>query len=296
MMTTESTALSRRAFVLAGATVVFAAAPRRRQARGVTAQQIIDRIRAGVGVPWRATTVDTFKSGDPNTIVTGVATTVMATMGVLRQAAAAKRNLIITYEPLFYTANDDPGPRATDPVYLAKKAFIDDNRLVVWRFFDHWLARQPNELATALAQTLGWTGGRTVDNYTVYTVPRTTAGSLAAHVGRTLGIRGGMRTVGRADTPVTRVVLSPGTTDLMTAVHSLQQADVIVSGEPREWEAVEYVFDTASAGTPKSMIAIGRLVSEEPGIRACATWLRTLVPEVPVETIGVADPYWRPAV
>ena len=62
---------------------------------------------------------------------------------------------------------------------------------------------------------------------------------------------------------------------MQTTVKNLPQADVILSGEPREWEAVEYVFDTAAAGQPRGMIAVGRLVSEEPGMRACAAWLRT---------------------
>jgi hypothetical protein len=34
---------------------------------------VIDRIRAKVGVPWRDTTIDGFKAGDPATVVTGVA-------------------------------------------------------------------------------------------------------------------------------------------------------------------------------------------------------------------------------
>jgi putative NIF3 family GTP cyclohydrolase 1 type 2 len=287
--------VSRRAFVLAGATVLLSARAARGERRDITAQQVVDRIRASVGVPWRDTTVDTFKSGDPNTVVTGIATTVMATLGVLRQAAAAGRNLIIAYEPTFYAGNDNPGTRATEPVHLAKKAFIDEHHLVVWRFSDHWLARKPNELTRALAETLGWTAGRTADSESIYTVPPTTLRRLAAHVRSRLGVRGGMRVIGKADSPIRRVAISPGTTDLPTAVQTLQHADLIVSGEPREWEAVEYVWDTAFARQPKNMIAVGRLVSEEPGMRACAAWLRTLVPEVPVEAIAVGDPYWRPA-
>jgi putative NIF3 family GTP cyclohydrolase 1 type 2 len=238
--------------------------------------------------------VDAFKAGDPDTVVTGVATTVMATLDVLRQAAATGRNLIITHEPTFYAGNDVPGPRAADPVYLAKKAFIDEHRLVIWRFSDHWLARKPNEFATALAETLGWASGRSRDHESIFTVPATTLGSLSAHVRTRLGVRGGMRLIGKPDRSIRLAAVSPGTTSLLAAVETLQQADVIVSGEPREWEAVEYVFDTAFAGTPKSMIAVGRIVSEEPGMRACATWLRTLVREVPVEAIAVGDPYWRP--
>src|SRR6185295_4085488 len=119
----------------------------------------------------------------------------MATLPVLRQAAAAGRNLIVTCEPTFYAGNDDPGPRATDPVYLAKKAFIDEHRLVVWRFSDHWLARKPNELTKALAETLGWTAGRSADNESIHTVPPTTLGAVAAHVRTSLGVRGGMRVI-----------------------------------------------------------------------------------------------------
>ena len=293
-MAIRSRDLSRREFVAAGAAVFFSISAVRPSRLELTAQQAIDRIRARVGVPWRETTVDTFKAGDPQTVVTGIATTVMATLAVLRQASAAGRNLIVTCEPAFYNANDDPGSRANDPIYLAKKAFIEEHRLVIWRFSDHWSARVPNEFVSALADTLGWTKLRTADNPLIYSIPPSTLGSLTAEVRTRLGVRGGLRIIGKADMPVRRVLVSPGTTDLQTTVSNLTYADVILSGEPREWEAVEYVFDTASAGQAKGMIAVGRVVSEEPGMRACAAWLRTLIPEVPVEAIAVGDPYWRP--
>src|SRR6266852_9185936 len=135
---------SRREFVILGAAALLSAGAARLHGFELTAQQAIDRIRAKVGVPWRETTVDAFKAGDPQTVVTGIATTVMATLPVLRQAAAAGRNLIVTFEPTFYNGNDDPGTRATDPVYLAKKAFIEEHRLIIWRFAEHWGARVPN--------------------------------------------------------------------------------------------------------------------------------------------------------
>jgi putative NIF3 family GTP cyclohydrolase 1 type 2 len=300
---------SRREFVTAGAAALIAAGlsaeasaeagasawPTATSGAELTAQQVIDRIRAKVGVPWRETTVDTFKAGDPQTIVTGIATTAMATLPVLRQAAAAGRNLIVTCEPTFYNGNDDPGPRASDPIYVAKKAFIDERRLVIWRFQDHWGARTPNEFATALADTLGWAKLRTPENPLIYAIPSTTVGALAAHVRARLGVRGGMRVIGNAGMRVRRVFVSPGTTSLKSMTDNLPKADLALSGEPREWEAVEYVFDTASAGQPKGMIAVGRVVSEEPGMRACAAWLRSLITEVPIEPIAVGDPYWKPS-
>jgi putative NIF3 family GTP cyclohydrolase 1 type 2 len=284
---------SRRDFVAAGAAALISMGTARLARFELTAQQIVDRIRANAGVPWRETTVDTFKAGDPQTIVTGIATTVMATLPVLRQAAAAGRNLIVTCEPTFYNGNDDPGPRASDPIYLAKKAFIDERRLVIWRFQDHWAARTPNEFVTALADTLGWAKFRAPENPLIYAIPSTTVSALTAHVRARLGVRGGIRVIGSPGMRVRRVFISPGTTSLQATIDNLPMADLVLSGEPREWEAVEYVFDTASAGQPKGMIAVGRVLSEEAGMRACAAWLRPLITEVPIEAIAVGDPYWR---
>jgi putative NIF3 family GTP cyclohydrolase 1 type 2 len=289
--------LSRREFVQSTAAALLPMARRQSAAKQpeVTAQQLIDRIRDKVGVPWRDASTDGFKAGNPATGVTGVVTATMATLPVLRRAVAAGHNLVITQEPIFYSPNDDPGSRAQDPVYLAKKAFIEQQRLVIWRFADHWNARQPNESATALAETLLWNGLRASGTGEIYTIPETTFASLLFHVRSRLVVRGGLRTVGRADMRVRTVLLSPGTTDMASSVASLPRADVIVAGEPREWEVVPYVLDTRSAGQDKGMIAVGRIISEEPGMRACAAWIRSFTSEVRVETITVGDPYWSPA-
>src|SRR5260221_8240917 len=95
--------VSRREFVLGSAATLLATRIHA-QAGPLTAQQVVDRIHAGVGMPWRTTTVDGIKAGDPATPVTGIATTAMATVEVLRRAAAAQRNFVITQEPVFYSA------------------------------------------------------------------------------------------------------------------------------------------------------------------------------------------------
>src|SRR5215203_856684 len=145
--------LSRRQFVtLATAGLVTMPRPGAAQTPAtLTAQQIIDRIKSNLGAPWRDKTIDGIKAGDPATVVTGIVTTVAANLPVLRKAAAAGNNLVITQEPVFYSANDEPGNRAGDSVLLAKKKLIDDKHLVVFRLSDHWTARQPNAIVTALA-------------------------------------------------------------------------------------------------------------------------------------------------
>ena len=124
--------LTRRSFVqaAAGSLLVPRAGFAQSPAKTMTAGQVAERIRANAGMAWRDKTLDGFKAGSPETPVTGVVTTVMATQRVLARAVELKRNLIVTQEPVFYNANDEPGNRASDAIYLAKKAYIEQHGLV----------------------------------------------------------------------------------------------------------------------------------------------------------------------
>src|ERR1700748_468190 len=101
--------------LLCTAATGLAAAPQPR----LTAAEAIERIQRKVGVPWRAQTVDTFKAGDPQTPLTGIATTCMATFDVLQRAAASGKNLVISHEPTFYNHEDLTKDFGEDPVYTA---------------------------------------------------------------------------------------------------------------------------------------------------------------------------------
>ena len=260
----------------------------------LTVQAFADRLKARVGVPWIDKTVDGLKAGNPADPVSGIAVAVSATMPVLQRAASAGLNLVVVDEPTFYGVNDEPGNRATDPVYLAKKAFLEQHRLAVWRFSDHWNARRPAEGPRALAETL-WPGAKPVDRADdVFSIPETTLGALVAHVRAKLGVSGGVRTIGPSTLRVRTVLVSPGSTDLPSTAARLSRADVVLAGEPREWEVVPYVLDARTPGQAKGLLAVGRLVSRGPGSRACAEWIRSITPETRVEVQPVADPYWSP--
>jgi putative NIF3 family GTP cyclohydrolase 1 type 2 len=285
--------MTRRAFVQAAAAPMLVT-PQQAPPPQVelTIAHFVDRIRGAVG-PWREKTIDGFKAGDPSGALSGVAVTVAARLDNLRRAASAGCNLVIAREPVFYGANDEPGNRATDAVFLAKKAYIEQAKLVVWRFSDHWNTRQPDPRVVAIADALGWKDGPGNDN--IYRIPETSLSSLIAHVSKQLGLRGGMRTVGPADMRVRTVLVSPGTTDLASTVARLKGADLVLAGEPREWEVVPYILDAREAGAAKALISFGRIVSEEPGMRACAAWIRTLAPGLRVEALPVSDPFWNAA-
>jgi putative NIF3 family GTP cyclohydrolase 1 type 2 len=82
----------------------------------------------------------------------------------------------------------------------------------------------------------------------------------------------------------------------VTQMKMLQRDDVevLVAGETREWETVEYVRDAKDMGKKKALIILGHAISEEAGMKYCAEWLREFVTEVPVQFIPAGDPFWTP--
>ena len=300
--------VSRREFaaLVAAASAAPFACARELSAASITAAEVIERIRKNIGVEWKHDSVDTVKAGDPSAIVRGIVTTSMATMAVLQQAVKAGANAVITAQPTFYGRADLPTPPAgrgaapqaaalPDAIFSAKNEFITKNKLVVFRLSDHWRLRQPDPLAQGLAAALGWSKYQSSGDPARVELPAVGLDALAGNVKRALRSRGGIRVLGDPKTMVQRVGLLPGTTPIQAALKMLPGVDVIVAGEVREWESVEYVRDKVFAGEKKGLILVGRVVSEEPGMSVCANWLKTFVPEVSIRHISAGDPYWRPA-
>jgi putative NIF3 family GTP cyclohydrolase 1 type 2 len=300
------TDISRRRFaLLAGA--AGAAPLGLRSAEPLTAEAVAQRIQTELGGEWPATGLDGFKAGDPSIVVKGIATTAMATLDVLKQAAKANANLILTYEPTFYGRADGRAPAAPvpgrgpiglaadDPVASAKREFIQKNNLVVFRLRDHWQARKQNDMVTGLADALGWSKHRIQPDDALYEIPASTAEETVALIRSKLNLHAGLRAVGDRKATVRRVLLHPGsmTPDIMWKRYT--EVDMLVAGEVREWENTHYADDIFTAGEKRALVTVGRVVSEDPGMRACAEWLKTVVKEAPARWISAGDPYWRPA-
>ena len=284
--------LSRREFAAAVPALVAGAASAFGQSSRLTAGQVIERIKAQLGVPWRGGATDTFKSGDEQTPVTGIATTVMSTFDVIKRAAAAGKNMVITHEPTFWLGNDDVSRFVDDAVYKQKLQFIRDNQIVIWRFHDHLHARQPDMTAVGLAEALGWTRYASKDEPRVYVLPGLRLREAAKDIERRLKLPA-LRVVGDPELTVRRAAFMQGAAPFHAAT-VFPNVDLVVAGEQREWEGVEYAFDANTAGQRKGLILIGHWVSEDQGMRLCADWLKTFVSEVPVEWISAGDPFWRP--
>jgi putative NIF3 family GTP cyclohydrolase 1 type 2 len=268
------------------------------QAKPLTARDVIARIQAHLGVLWQRETVDTFKAGNPDAEVKGIAVTMMATLDVLERAAAAGQNLIITHETTFYNHLDKPDDleqRENDPVLAAKRAFIHEHGLVIWRFHDHWHRRKPDGIEAGMTHALGWEKFQDSGNQYLFAIPETDLEHLASDLKTRLHIRV-MRVVGDRKLKVRKVALVPGASGFGKETRALEISDVqvLVTGEPREWETVEYVADAVTEGKPKALIILGHIPSEQAGMEECARWLKTFVSEAPVEFVPAREPFWAP--
>ena len=263
-----------------------------------TASQIIDQIKAHVGVPWRDETVDTIKAGDPNTPVTGIATTMMATFDVLRRAQAEGRNLVITHEPTFYSHLDktDVLEKENDAVWAEKLKFITDHKMVVWRFHDHWHLRWPDGIMEGVLHSLQWAKLYSADSRTVKLPAAVTLEALAAEVQQKLGAKV-LRVVGDRQMKVTAVAMQPGAGGPAGHRRALQrpEVEVLLIGEVPEWETIEYVNDAVAQGKRKALLLVGHIPSEQPGMENCAAWLKTFIQSVPIGFVPAIEPFWTPA-
>jgi putative NIF3 family GTP cyclohydrolase 1 type 2 len=263
----------------------------------LTARHVIEQIKQNVGVPWTEPTVDTFKGGNPDTPVTGIAVTMMATLDVLERAAANGQNLVITHEPTFYNHLDasEALQKQNDPVLAEKEKFISDHHLVVWRFHDHWHMRKPDGILLGMTQALGWEKFQNPQNEHLYKLPETTVEALAAEVKHKLNIVA-LRAVGEPKMKITKVAFLPGAAGSAKQIQLLERDDVelLLIGETPEWETVEYVADAVTEHRRKALIILGHIPSEQAGMEECTRWLRTFIHDVPVEFVAAREPFWLP--
>ena len=288
--------ITRRSLVVGGA--ALAAASRvdgfAQAAGGLTAGEVVERIKGKVGILWMAETVDRIVAGSGEVRVKGIATTMMATLEVMQRAVAAGKNMIVTHEPTFWSHQDTTKELEGDPTYEFKRRFIAEHDVAVFRFHDHWHRMKPDGINAGMTRELGWEKNAVAPDAKEFVFESTTLGALVNTMAKRLNAHS-MRVVGDAKMPVKRVVASWGYAGLMPAV--IKQAarpdvDVVICGETREWEMVEYVQDQVASGLKKALIVMNHVVSEQSGMKYCAEWLKPMVPEVPVEFIASTEPFW----
>jgi putative NIF3 family GTP cyclohydrolase 1 type 2 len=284
----------------------------------LTASRLLERMMKNVGIPWQSQRADGFDDGihmgRPDTVVTGIVTSFTPTFDVLKRAVASGKNTIVCRETPFYSRgeraplfwrNGPPPPKELldkDATAGAKREFIESNNLVIIKLFDNWGARKTDGQLRGLAMALDWgryhlsrKGGTDVyrPGNEYFSLPRTTLGQLVKDIRSRLRARG-LRVIGDSQSLVRKAALTHGfllVSDLQRVMKE-SGVDVVVGGEPVEWEASEYFEDLVAAKMARGLILLGNQVSEEPGSGEVAAWLKTFVTEAPVEWIPSGEPFW----
>ena len=260
----------------------------------LTGETFLTLVKTHLTCDWNDETVDTFKEGDPRQAVTGIATTFMATQGVLQEAAANGLNLIVTHEPTFYNHLDSRDLIEHDAVYRSKLAFIEKHGLMIFRFHDHWHRTEPDGIYRGMIDELGWKSFQT-EHKMIFEMPLMTLGKMAAQLASHFN-SSTVRVLGSADMSIKSVGLCVGAHGAQTELGLLARPDVdlLIVGETREWETVEYVRDAQIQGKNKALILMGHADSEEAGMRHCASWLKSFIKGVDIQHLPAGNPLWSP--
>ncbi len=286
--------MNKRALLLFATTALLGVGTVPAQTTPPIAKDIIAKIVAANGAAPVPNTVDTIKAGDPNTPVTGIATTFMDSMAMLREAVAHGDNLVITHEPTFYNHPDDMTVLPNDPVVAEKLRYIQDHHLVVWRFHDGWHRHVPDGILTGMVEELGLKDmqvGGTNSHHFTFPQPMSVL-ALATLLEKRTGATA-VRVVGDPQMPVTHMTLLPGAAGLNRQVEAIEDpgTEVEVIGEATEWEAIPYVRDAQAQGRRKALILLGHNASEEAGMQYCAEWLKGVLPGLRIDYLPAGEAF-----
>ncbi len=262
-------------------------------------REVVDIILALNGGRKFKKTCDQLIEGKWDNQVTGVVTTFMATVNVIRRTIDMGCNLIITHEPTYFTGLDHLDWVKDDPVYQRKKALIDDNRISIWRYHDHMHSGHEDLIYAGLLENLGWTKYLNTEFPLphCYMVPPTTVTALVGFLKKKLGMKV-IQVVGDPKMKCSRVgilvgggSLGLGHEEMPARLMNDQQLDVMVCGEITEWTLSAYVRDAVALGINKAMIIVGHERSEEPGMKELANRLQPLLKGIPVHFSDAGEPF-----
>lgn len=258
----------------------------------VTIQQVIDLIVKSIpGAPFKQT-VDTIKAGNSNQIVTGIVTTMFATVDVIKKTAALGANFIIAHEPTFYNHLDETAWLENDEVFKFKSDLLKKHNIVVWRCHDYLHAHQPDGVMMGMLTALGWQKYYTAQKKYVITIEPHSLQSIIDLAKNNLGINH-LKFIGDKSQQCSRIALIPGAAGGKMQITALQKEkpDLLICGELNEWETSEYVRDLRSTGSKTALLVLGHIVSEEPGLEWMVQWLQPQVPEIKITHIPSMDAF-----
>ncbi|MBA7525836.1 hypothetical protein ES705_17994 [subsurface metagenome] len=260
----------------------------------------------GSWVNWEKT-VDQILFGDPKVEVNGIAVSWMPTFSNLEKAVDEGCNIFITHEALFAAKIDDTGniidcpivkdlharwiagkrKLEKDDIWIKKMEWLEEKNLTVIRCHDFWDSYPDIGVHGAWAKWLGYTKPPIkVDNYyELHEIQETTLEELCKEILEKIIPLGqdSIQVIGDLDKKISRITLGTGAASNYRDMHAFGGEAIILTDDGTLlWESGQWAKDT---GIP--LIIVNHSLSEEPGMRSLAKYLKKIFPDIPVLQIPV---------
>lgn len=232
--------------------------------------------------------------------MTGIVTTFMPTFDVHQEAVCLGANFIISHEPTWFTGNDATDWCQEDSVYQAKRRYLEEHGITIWRLHDHMhMGSDTDYIYKGLLDELGWHQYLQPDEEClwVYEIPETTVGGLAEFFKKKLEMDT-IQIIGAPEMKVKRVGILVGGGSLGFGVEQMpmqvmerNKLDLMVVGDITEWTVCAYINDAYQMGFQRAMLTLGHERSEEAGMKYLAPWLEERFPEIPVTFVDAKEPF-----
>jgi putative NIF3 family GTP cyclohydrolase 1 type 2 len=246
-----------------------------------TVKQIMDKFISQVGAGNIPNTVDTLKAGSPDTVVTGIVTTMFATIDVIRKTIAHGANFIIAHEPTFYNHTDNTAWLKDDDVYQYKADLLKEHNIAIWRNHDYIHSLKRDGVMMGVLKLLEWEQYADKDLPNLLTMQSTPLRDLVHQAKVKLNIDT-VRYIGDLNETCRRVLFMEGAAGGQRQIEAIMKykPNALFCGEIQEWETAEYVRDARAKGDNLSLIVLGHIASEEPGSEFMLEWVKKNVPGV----------------
>lgn len=243
----------------------------------------------GTWVDW-SQTVDTFKAGDSDSEVRGIAVAWQSQLSTLKAAHAAGCNVFITHEPTFYVHRDDGPETLSDDQTAAKRDWLAEAGMVVYRCHDVWDVMPAHGIRDSWARGLGLEGPLLAEDerrwYGLFAVPRQTVHDLAQKFAARLSAIGQdqVQVVGDFTRTVERLAIGTGAACRVPNMAQLRDRDgrypdalLVTEDGMSFWRDGSWALDR-----DLPLLVVNHATAEEWGMQSLATYLKSHFPGIPV--------------
>jgi putative NIF3 family GTP cyclohydrolase 1 type 2 len=229
--------------------------------------------------------VDSWKAGDPEVEVKGIAVAWMSYSWALEKAAEMGCNLFITHEPTFFHHLDNDPAILAWPESRSKRALIEALGLTVLRCHDLWDQYPEIGIPDSWGKKLGL--GKPIDGQGFYRV-YDGLGRKAIEIARDFAARvsdlgqPGVHLVGSPERPINRIALGTGACTPYFEMLTRYKADLVICADDGLW----YWRDAAHAiDNGHNILVFHHHTTEDYGMELLAAHLAAKYPTVPIRFI-----------